>query len=89
MLQCNIPPSVIKSFQYQKKMLGNLDIREKSCIFVVEKNKQERLMFSGIIEGMARVVAIEHEQDNVHLTLTCPFVSEPSRVTMRDCYRDL
>ena len=35
-------------------------------------------MFSGIIESMARVVAIEHEQDNVHLTLTCPFVSELS-----------
>lgn len=33
-------------------------------------------MFSGIIEGMARVVAIEHEQDNVHLTLTCPFTQE-------------
>ena len=33
-------------------------------------------MFSGIIEAMARVVAIEHEQDNVHLTLTCPFVDE-------------
>lgn len=35
-------------------------------------------MFSGIIEAMARVVAIEHEQDNVHLTLTCPFVEELS-----------
>ena len=35
-------------------------------------------MFSGIIESMARVVAIEHEQDNVHLTLTCPFVEELS-----------
>ena len=35
-------------------------------------------MFSGIIESMARVVAIEHEQDNVHLTLTCPFVDELS-----------
>ena len=33
-------------------------------------------MFSGIIEAMARVVAIEHDQDNVHLTLTCPFVEE-------------
>lgn len=33
-------------------------------------------MFSGIVEGMARVVAIEHDQDNVHLTLTCSFVSE-------------
>ena len=33
-------------------------------------------MFSGIVESMARVVAIEHEQDNVHLTLTCPFVEE-------------
>ena len=27
---------------------------------------------------MARVVAIEHDQDNVHLTLTCPFVQELS-----------
>ncbi|MBR4187440.1 MAG: riboflavin synthase [Bacteroidaceae bacterium] len=35
-------------------------------------------MFSGIIESMARVVAIEHDQDNVHLTLTCPFVEELS-----------
>ena len=42
MLQCNIPPSVIKSFQYQKKMLGNLDIREKSCIFVVEKKSSKK-----------------------------------------------
>ena len=33
-------------------------------------------MFSGIVEAMARVVAIEHDQDNVHLTLTCPFVEE-------------
>ena len=35
-------------------------------------------MFSGIIENMARVVAIEHEQDNVHLTLSCPFAEELS-----------
>ncbi|MGM9619923.1 MAG: riboflavin synthase [Bacteroidaceae bacterium] len=30
-------------------------------------------MFSGIIESMARVEAIRTEQDNVHLTLSCPF----------------
>lgn len=35
-------------------------------------------MFSGIIECMAQVVAIEHEQDNVHLTLSCPFAQELS-----------
>ncbi len=35
-------------------------------------------MFSGIVETMARVVAIEHDQDNVHFTLTCPFTSELS-----------
>ena len=35
-------------------------------------------MFSGIIESMAKVVAIEHDQDKVHLTLTCPFVGELS-----------
>ena len=33
-------------------------------------------MFSGIVEGMARVVGIERELDNVHLTLECPFAGE-------------
>ena len=33
-------------------------------------------MFSGIIEGMARVVGIERELDNVHLTLACDFADE-------------
>ena len=33
-------------------------------------------MFSGIIEGMARVEAIRTEQDNVHFTLSGPFVEE-------------
>ena len=33
-------------------------------------------MFSGIIEGMATVTAIEKEQENVNLTLQCPFGHE-------------
>ena len=33
-------------------------------------------MFSGIIEGMGTVVAIEKDQENVHLTINCPFTSE-------------
>ena len=33
-------------------------------------------MFSGIIEEYATVVALENEQENVHLTLTCSFVGE-------------
>ena len=33
-------------------------------------------MFSGIIEEAATVVAIEQDQGNIHLTLTCSFVSE-------------
>jgi riboflavin synthase len=33
-------------------------------------------MFSGIIEEAAKVVAIEKEQENLHITLTCSFVSE-------------
>lgn len=33
-------------------------------------------MFSGIVEEYATVVAIEHEQENVHLTLKCSFVDE-------------
>ena len=35
-------------------------------------------MLSGIVESLARVVAIEHDQDNVHFTLTCPFTNELS-----------
>lgn len=35
-------------------------------------------MFSGIVEETARVVALENELDNLHLTLTCSFVSELS-----------
>ena len=33
-------------------------------------------MFSGIVEGMARVVAIENEHTNIHLTLECDFAEE-------------
>ena len=33
-------------------------------------------MFSGIVEGMGTVVAIEKERENVHFTLNCSFVNE-------------
>lgn len=33
-------------------------------------------MFSGIIEEAATVVALEKEQENLHLTMTCSFVNE-------------
>ena len=33
-------------------------------------------MFSGIVETMARVVAIEQDKDNKHFTLACPFGHE-------------
>lgn len=33
-------------------------------------------MFSGIIEGIAVVKAIKHDNKNVDLTLTCPFTNE-------------
>lgn len=33
-------------------------------------------MFSGIIEGMATVVALNWEQTNLHITLRCDFVDE-------------
>ena len=35
-------------------------------------------MFSGIIEEFATVVAIRHDQDNIHFALTCSFVGELS-----------
>lgn len=33
-------------------------------------------MFSGIIESTARVTALQKDQDNLHLTLSCPFAEE-------------
>lgn len=33
-------------------------------------------MFSGIVEDMAQVVAVEREGGNVHFTLRCPFAEE-------------
>jgi riboflavin synthase len=33
-------------------------------------------MFSGIVEEAAKVVALEKEQENLHITLTCSFVKE-------------
>lgn len=33
-------------------------------------------MFSGIVESIARVVAIEHDRDNIHFTFSCPFAGE-------------
>ena len=33
-------------------------------------------MFSGIVEEAGKVVAIVHEQENFHFTLTCSFVNE-------------
>ena len=33
-------------------------------------------MFSGIVEGIGKVVAIQKEQENVHLTLSCDFADE-------------
>lgn len=33
-------------------------------------------MFSGIVETMARVVAIEHDHTNIHFTFSCPFADQ-------------
>ncbi len=33
-------------------------------------------MFSGIIEEAAQVVALEKDQDNLNITIACPFVNE-------------
>jgi len=38
--------------------------------------KKSHAMFSGIVEAMGRVVAIEKNLDNIDITLTCPFVNE-------------
>ena len=33
-------------------------------------------MFSGIVEGTARVVSIQKDQENIHFTLECDFIQE-------------
>lgn len=35
-------------------------------------------MFSGIVEATAKVVALEKEEENLHITLECPFARELS-----------
>lgn len=40
------------------------------------KLKAKLIMFSGIVEEYAKIVALEKDQENVHLTLTCSFVGE-------------
>jgi riboflavin synthase len=42
----------------------------------LRENFNNRTMFSGIVEGMGTVVAIEKDQENVHFTLKCDFVNE-------------
>jgi hypothetical protein len=32
-------------------------------------------MFTGIVEGLGKVLEIQHEKGNIHVALTCPFVS--------------
>ena len=44
-------------------------------------------MFSGIVEATAQVVAIEHDRDNIHFTLRCPFASE-LHIAVADIIRD-
>ncbi len=46
------------------------------CTFVVFNIIKWRYMFSGIVEGVARVVAIDRDRDNIDLTLECPFANE-------------
>lgn len=62
-------------------VLGEIwcNLTYKCCFFLtfaLDFIKCSKNMFSGIVEGMAVVKAIEHEQDNVHFTLTCDFVDE-------------
>lgn len=33
-------------------------------------------MFTGIIEKIGKIIKIEHEANNIHFTLTCPFVKK-------------
>ncbi|MCL3780174.1 riboflavin synthase [Prolixibacteraceae bacterium JC049] len=33
-------------------------------------------MFSGIVEGMGTVVKLEKDQENLHITMECPFTNE-------------
>lgn len=45
------------------------------CYFCI-RNTNEIVMFSGIVEEAAQVVAINRDGGNIHLTLKCSFTSE-------------
>jgi riboflavin synthase len=42
----------------------------------VNSRKNTKNMFSGIVEVAAPVVKLEKDQDNLHITMECPFVDE-------------
>ena len=45
-------------------------------IRIVSNLKMYRLMFSGIVEECATLVAMVKDQENVHFTFKCSFVNE-------------
>lgn len=45
-------------------------------VLLLRKRLNLQLMFSGIVEETARVVAVERELDNMHFTLQCSFAGE-------------
>lgn len=53
----------------------NLKFENLNCANFMAKIKQ-LAMFSGIVEAAAPVVRLEHDQDNLHITMECPFTNE-------------
>lgn len=53
-----------------------IPIFDIASVYADRKFKAKLIMFSGIIEEYATVVALEKDRENVHLTLTCSFVGE-------------
>jgi len=50
--------------------------RIKTHFLELKINKKPTIMFSGIVEEAAKVVAIEKDKENIHFTLSCSFVAE-------------
>ena len=67
---------------FVKSFLFFVPIRRAFCIFahinnrIVYNLKVYRTMFSGIVEECATLVAMVKDQENVHFTFKCSFVSE-------------
>jgi riboflavin synthase, alpha subunit len=65
-----------KSGKHSNNDLLGVSSHHRATPFFFLNPQNKTTMFSGIIEEMATIVAIEQEKDNIHFTLSCSFAQD-------------